>query len=93
MSVNNPQSYPVKADSYLGTTAAARLGHEWGGETTDAAVTIQAIGAIFNGVCEGVSLYVDTCPAAGEKGVLRVELTVAEVKHLRKILKAAITAD
>lgn len=89
------QSYPVLEDSYLGTNTPAVLLPTRLGEKT-CAITIQALGQytyeadVPGGTCVSVDLYVDTCPEAGELGVLRVSLTVAEAKHLRRVLKNAL---
>lgn len=89
------QSYPVLEDSYLGTSTPAVLLPNARGEKT-CAITIQALGQygyaadVPDGTCVGVDLYVDTCPEAGELGVLWVSLTVAEAKHLRRVLKNAL---
>lgn len=92
MSVNlgKGQSYPAFQHTFLGTASPARILPGRTGEIMSA-ITIQALGAICGSTCEGVTLYVDTCPEAGERGILRVDLTVAEVKHLRRVLKNAIT--
>lgn len=87
---SNPHSYPVMADSYLGTSTGAVILPGRKGELF-AAVTLQALGAVCGETVEAVTLYVDTCPADGERGVMRLHLTVAEVKHLRRVLKNAIT--
>lgn len=83
-------SYPVMQDSYLGTSTPAVVLPGRQGETL-AAVTIQALGSVCGETVEAVTLYVDTCPEDGERGVMRLHLTVAEVKHLRRVLKNAIT--
>ncbi len=83
-------SYPKMDATYLGTSTPAVVLPGRVGETL-AAVTIQALGAVVPGEpVEAVTLYVDTCPADGERGVMRLHLTVAEVKHLQQVLQYAL---
>lgn len=92
MSNSNPKSYPVLKDTYLGTTGAARIS-QGGDPSREAALTFQVLrDDRSENEVQAVMLYVDTCPEDGERSVLRVRLTRAEAKHLRKVLKNALTA-